>query len=273
MSLYILKLGGSIITNKETSEFSVQKERITNIAKHLHKALKKQEDMQLIIIHGAGGPGHHLAHKYNLRDGTGSDSKRLHGALLSRLVNQKLNTEIFDIFANNNVPVIPTHTGSLITQTDKKITTFHTDIIKSALNNNYIPLIYGDMVFDDSLGLSICSGDTSAAYLAKNLPVNKVLFATDTDGIFNKDPHKNADAKLLENLSLKDIFTQDNIKLDSSHNTDVTDGIKGKLHAFEDFSKKQTTLEEIIVFNGTTPQKFEDVLNNVNCKATYIKTN
>lgn len=269
--LYILKLGGSIVTNKKTSVLNVQRDLLAKIAKSISHIMKGNENISLIILHGAGGPGHHLAEQYGLQDGTGEDPFKLHGALLSRLTNQKLNTAVFDIFVENGAPIVPIHTGSTIFQDKKKITKFNTAIVTSTINNGFIPLIYGDMAFDKTLGLSICSGDASAAYLAKHLRAKKVLFATDTDGVFTTDPHIDKGASLINEISLQEVFSKENINLDKSHNTDSTGGLSGKLRAFKDFSKEDSSLEEIVIFNGNNPKNFKEILLNKSSIGTHIK--
>ena len=61
--MYIIKLGGSTITDK--SKKSIFKTKIMN---NLSKEIKKAKKT-CIIVHGAGSFGHILAKKYNLNDG------------------------------------------------------------------------------------------------------------------------------------------------------------------------------------------------------------
>jgi len=61
--MYIIKLGGSVITDK-TKENCFKKKIVDNLAKAIKKA--KQET---IIIHGAGSFGHIIADKYRLNMG------------------------------------------------------------------------------------------------------------------------------------------------------------------------------------------------------------
>ncbi|MFA5986320.1 MAG: isopentenyl phosphate kinase [Parcubacteria group bacterium] len=269
-NISIIKIGGSIITDKSSHKLIVHRELLHDIAKELHQYLLKKPRTELIIIHGAGGPGHHIAHQHGLADGTLHDPVKIRAVCDTRLVNQKLNTEICEILLQNDIPVIPAHTGTLITQKNKEIVSCDLSILQSILGSNCIPVLYGEMVHDAVLEYSVCSGDTSAAYLAQHLPVEKIFFATDVDGIFDRDPHKFPEAQLIPNISLHDIYNDTSLSIERSHNTDVTGGLRGKLSVFQSFADHAHTLKEIIIFNGTDPKKYHDVLTGTATISTRI---
>ena len=204
-SLYILKLGGSIVTYKNRTDASARKKLLKKIAKEL-KALLNKNNFKLILIHGAGSPGHQLAHKYRLSSGARNNKKKWHGSFLSRMVNLKLNNIITEILIEKELRVTPVHTASVIIQNNKKVEKFSLDTIKEALNQNCIPMLYGEMVFDKTLGMTVCSGDVIAPYLAKKLGAKKIFFASDIDGIFDRDPHLNKNAKLIKEINLNNII-------------------------------------------------------------------
>jgi isopentenyl phosphate kinase len=269
-NILIIKIGGSIITDKSSHELIVHRALLHNIAKELHRYLLKKPRTELIIIHGAGGPGHHIAHQYDLANGTLHDPVKIRAVCDTRLVNQKLNTEICEILLQNDIPVIPAHTGTLITQENKEIVSCNLSIIRSILDSNCVPVLYGEMVHDATLEYSVCSGDTSAAYLAQHLPVEKIFFATDVDGIFDRDPHKFSDAQLISSISLHEIYNDASLSIERSHNTDVTGGLRGKLTAFRSFIDRSHTLREIVIFNGTDPKKYHAVLTGATTISTRI---
>lgn len=194
--LFILKIGGSVATFKNKPGFSVQTELLKKIAKHIKKALRKK-NFDLILIHGAGAAGHQLAKKHNHTQGTLTNSSFL-GAIESRIANQKLNLAINEIFNKNGLKTLSVHTASTIIYENNKLKIFNKKIIKETLRQNCIPLLYGEMVFDKKLGMAICSGDVIAAHLSKKLKAQKILFASDIEGVFDKDPHINKNAKLIK---------------------------------------------------------------------------
>lgn len=145
--------------------------------------------------------------------------------------------------------------------------TFSLDTLRVALKKNTVPLLYGDMVFDTTWGLSISSGDVLVAKLADTLSAEEVFFASDVDGIFSKDPHQYGDALLIEKTSLSEI-TNGVITLGESHNVDVTGGLSKKFSAFQNLSH----LKSIYFFNGLSVKNFSFLFNQKNFFGTAIST-
>ena len=260
--LIILKIGGSVITYKNRTGTFLRRKTIARIAQEISQVTRKDTNLRLIIIHGAGSSGHQLAQRYNLAEGIGNDKKKWRGAILTRIANQKLNLALFEIFSNANLQIIPIHTASIVVQKNKTIDAFATDTIDQALQNNCIPLLYGELVFDTELGMSICSGDTSAFFLAKKYDAEQVLFASDIDGIFDKDPHRYKDARMIQTTKLSDLLENKNIALEGSHSVDVTGGLANKISelARQGFPK---SLKKVVVFNGLKSGIFENALSGL----------
>lgn len=268
--LYILKLGGSIVTHKNRAGASIRKKLVREIAKNLRLVLREKK-IDLILLHGAGSAGHQLAHKYNLREGVNGKKERWNGAFLSRLTNQRLNWEITNLLTKAGLRITPIHTASIITQKNGKISRCYLETIQEALKQNCLPLLYGEMVFDQTSGMTICSGDAIAPYLAKKLQAEKIFFASDIDGVFTADPHVKKNATLIENVFLADINQR--AALSASHNVDVTDGLLGKIkNLLISHSSKLQTVE---IFNGLKAGNFLKILRSQNFPHTtiYLKKN
>jgi len=173
------------------------------------------------------------------------------------VMNQKLNSAVSEIFVAEGLRVVSANTASLVIQKDKVISNFDLGVIKEAVAQNCIPLLYGDMVFDKNLGMTICSGDAIAPYLTKELHAQKIIFATDVAGIFDKDPYLHKNAKLIEKIKLKEIDGE-NIELSSSHNIDVTGGLAGKIKNIA--LEHDASLQSIEIFNGLEDKNYGRVL-------------
>ncbi len=244
-----MKIGGSVITEKNRPGVFIRRKLLNEIAKDCAAALSANKNTRLIIIHGAGSGGHQIAKQYHLENGTNNDSNKIDGALIIRAANQKLNLAITEIFLKQGVNIAPVHTASTIIQNSGKIKQCFYDVIDEALNLNCVPLLYGEMVYDQILGMTICSGDAIAVDLAKKYNASKLVFASDVDGIFDKDPHTNHDAKLIKSIILKSITTDNKILLSGSHNVDVTGGLKNKIAVLsgDDVPK---SLKQVVICNG-----------------------
>lgn len=263
--LYILKLGGSVVTHKNKAGTSVRKKLLIKVARSIKKAQKKK-NFDLILIHGAGAGGHQLAKKYNLKDGTGKIKKRWYGSLVSRVANQELNNAIVKIFVSEGLRTVSVHTASAIIQKNKKINKFNIDLVTEALCQNCIPVLYGEMVFDRKLGMTICSGDSIAPYLADKFKAKKLLFASDVEGIFDKDPHLNKCAKLIEKIKMGEINKK--AHLSYSHNIDVTGGLMGKIEKIKGL--KLNYLKSIEIFNGLRSENYQKIILDQDFKHTSI---
>ena len=67
--LILLKLGGSVITDK-TQPFTARLDVIERLAAEIKAALDERgDDLQLIVGHGAGSFGHEVAAKYQTHKG------------------------------------------------------------------------------------------------------------------------------------------------------------------------------------------------------------
>lgn len=252
--LYILKIGGSVATHKNRPGYSIRRSLLGKIAQALRSARKKK-DFDLILIHGAGALGHSLAKQYGLKNGTGTDVKKMRGALLSRSANQRLDGDIVDIFTGAGLSVVAVHTASVIVQHDQMIKHFDTAAVKAALDKNCIPMLYGDMVFDEQLGMSICSGDAIAPPLALEFGANKIFFASDIDGVMTKDPFIHADAELIEEIPASAMEKE--FSATGSHNVDVTGGLGGKMKKIERL--RWSNIETVEIFNGLDEKNYEKI--------------
>ncbi|NCU42387.1 MAG: hypothetical protein EOM19_06770 [Candidatus Moranbacteria bacterium] len=251
---FILKIGGSVLTKKNAQRPSVRKKILEKIVENLKRLLANEQNLRLILIHGAGSGGHTIAHTYNLSDGVYNDPYKRLGALKVRRANQVLNEKIFSMFIDYDIPVIPLHSGSLLATRKGNITYFSHTIIDLCFKNKSIPLLYGEMVFDEESGMSVCSGDLIAFYLAKKYNASRVLFASDVEGIYSEDPFKNKNASLIKNSSLRDLVKNKKITLSGSHNIDVTGGIYNKIQSLK--NNISPSIQDVIIFNGLHPENF-----------------
>lgn len=266
-TLIIVKLGGSIVTLKHHSRPAIRRAHIRRIA----SVLQKQYDPRrhaLILIHGAGSFGHVHAHDHALSLGTKNAPEKTFRAVENQSLDAFLNSEITRIFIAASLPVVGMPTRTLALNTDGKLASLETKSIVTALEAGVVPLLHGDMIFDTAWGFSICSGDILMAKLAQVFSTKQVFFASDVDGIFTEDPHRFPDATLIEKTTLQAI-TDGTIRLNQSHNVDVTGGLSKKFLPFQ----KNRSLETIYLFNGLEPKNFSFLFDQLHFRGTTIKAN
>ena len=224
--MIILKIGGSILTNKDSAESEIDNASLSRIAKEI-KASLDVSDKKLIIVHGAGSFGHPPAKEYRIGesfDKTEYPQKRI-GFCKTQNAVKKLNMLICDAFIDEGLPVVAIPASSFMTATDKRITEGNLEFFNKYLDKGFIPVIYGDVVLDSELEICVISGDQLIQYLAVNLNPDRVILGTDVDGVYNKNPKTHDDAIFFDRFSsLEDLDT-----LEGTTNVDVTGGMIGKI--------------------------------------------
>lgn len=264
--LIIVKFGGSVVTLKHLSFPAIRRTHLGRVA----AALKKLYDPNrhaLIFIHGAGSFGHGHAHKYDLALGTKDHPEKTFRAVENQALDAVLNTELTAIFIAAGLPVVGMPTRTLALNTKGELASLTTNTLAAALEARTIPLLHGDMVFDTTWGLSICSGDVLVSELARVFSVESVFFASDVDGIFSADPHRFQNVVLIKKMTLEEIM-RETIKLDSSHNVDVTGGLSKKFSLF----RENRSLKKIYLFNGLCEKNFSFLFEQKNFFGTTIET-
>lgn len=262
--MIILKIGGSILTNKDSIESEVDTLSLKRIAKEIKSSLDNSSK-ELIIVHGAGSFGHPPAKKYKIGekfDQSEWPQKRI-GFCETQNAVKKLNMLICEAFIEEGLPVVAIPASSFMTASDKRITTGNLDSFKRYMNKGFIPVIYGDVVLDSNLEICVISGDQLIQYLAMNLNPDMVVLGTDVDGVYNKNPKTHDDAIFFEKFSsLEDLDT-----LEGTTNVDVTGGMVGKI-------KELLYLADLGIESKIINAEIEDniykVLENMDVKGTVI---
>lgn len=262
-NLLIIKLGGSVVTYKDSP---IPKARISTI-KNLAKEIKQlsEQGYKLILVHGAGSFAHGLVKKYDLHHGM-RNKKQEHAfkkVIKSMLrLNQIISKEFIKL--NLSVETLSPHT--FISQNAGNLKSFDLKDIRKLFKNNKIPLLYGDMVLDSAWGCSVLSGDTIVCYLGNKLKADKVIFLSDVDGIYDQDPRKNPKAKLISEINNHNL-DQVLKGLSSTGREDVTGEMKGKILQIQQ-SLRQVP---IILLNGLKEKQIaQAVSSTVNLVGTKL---
>lgn len=232
----IVKFGGSVITEK-----GVKSTVKHQIIKRLVSELKENTD-RLVIVHGAGSFGHPLAKKYQLHKGENkSISSQELGFCLTHRSMETLNAVIVDALLEEGIPAIAIPTVSIGEMNNSGSSIDINQIIK-ALDNNLVPVLYGDVVFDHDKKWGIMSGDVVLKHLENMFNVKNVILCADVDGIYSDDPKNNPNAhffdKITKNTSLSSGTAVD---------WDVTGGMKGKIEQLLELAENGTISQ---IING-----------------------
>lgn len=245
--MILIKLGGSIITNKE-KPLSPRKKTIENICKSLKKI-----NESIIIVHGGGSYGHYWSVKYDMHtkermyDPKGvaivkNSMIELDKIILDSLLKNKLNPYCLPPtdFMSGNKPIT------------KKIKE-----IEKIANSGLIPVTYGDALWYGQKKTYILSGDKIMTHLAKILKPRLCVFALNEDGLYSDLKTK----KLIYEL-------QGEHPSISENKMDVTGGMTRKV---EEASKIAKMGISVFFVNGNKPERIVKAVKNRTFEGTLFR--
>ena len=252
-NLLFLKLGGSLITDKYKPR-TVREGVIARLGEEIAAALEDSQGLRLLLGHGSGSFGHISAKKYRTREGVHTP-REWQGFAEVWFDASTLNRMVVEALHNAGVPVISFPPGGGITSQAGEIETWNTLPLQNALLHGLVPVVYGDVVFDEKLGGTILSTENIFAHLARELHPQRILLAGIDEGVW-------ADYPVCEKLVGE--ITPDNVAdvkrgLSGSAATDVTGGMASKVEEMLALTEEIQGLE-VCIFSGAVAQNVERVL-------------
>lgn len=245
--MILIKLGGSIITNKE-KPVTPNNIAIKKIALQLRKVKEP-----MIIIHGGGSFGHYWSVKYDMHTKPARyDTK---GVSVVKNAMIELNHIILKLFSESGLRPYCLPPSDFMTgekYSSKKIY----EILKIA-KTGLIPISYGDVMWSGNNKFYILSGDKIMGILSRILKPRLAIFVTNVDGVY-------ADMKTRE--LLREITTEKPITSDVS--IDVTGGMTRKIKEAGEISKKGT---KVFFVNGRFPNRIVNAINGNEFEGTILR--
>ena len=238
--MIFLKLGGSAITDK-TREATAREDVIRQIARAVKRARAAQPALDLLIGHGSGSFGHFAAQKFGFGERGNWRAYAETGASAARLTRL-----VADVFLAEGVPVVAMQPSASACCRDGELVELATAPIQTALAHNLVPLVHGDVAFDETRGMTIASTEMIFAYLAPILKPSRIVLAGIVDGVFTADPLKDASAQLIREITAAN-FPQIESQLRGSHGVDVTGGMIAKVKIMLALVQREPTIRAQII--------------------------
>ena len=267
MKLIVLKIGGSVCTEKESNKAKARLSVIRRVAREI-KSAKRRHKFKLVLVHGAGPFGHKFVNDYRIKNGVKKKNKKqVEGFVRTHNSMEDLNKIFMDVLRRHDLLGFPIQTSAFVVQNGKKISKFDTSLIKELLKfDNVIPIMYGDMVIDAKQGASVISGDAIVSHLAKKLDADLVLLGGDVDGIYTADPKRSWDAKLVREINSRN-FSKILSFVKEASTVDVTRGMKGKMLEVKKIAKGK----RVVIFNLNKKDNLRDLLSAKKGIGTELK--
>lgn len=261
-----IKLGGSVITDKTQRE-TVKENTIRMIAREIKAAKEKKKNLRIILGHGGGSFPHYPAKKYRVKEGIiSSDSWR--GFAETRAAASKLNQIVTDIFLEEGVNVVSFQPSSSVICNNGKIVHMDVRQLKYLIDNNQIPVTYGDAVLDDHKGCTIISTEDIMVYLARLFFPKKIILAGEVEGVYTSDPLKNKNSRIIKEISNENIEEVKKM-IGGSHGTDVTGGMFSKIMEMYNLVKINPQLK-VQIISGDIEDRLKKAILNEPVKGTIV---
>ncbi|WP_435363852.1 isopentenyl phosphate kinase [Haloarchaeobius sp. DYHT-AS-18] len=207
----ILKLGGSVITDKDRAE-TVDGRALDRAA----DAVAGHDD--IVLVHGGGSFGHHNAKEYGVS--TTDGTHEVEGVLDIHNAMKALNGLVLRRLHERDVPAVPVHPFSAASRDESGELTLPAQQVQTMLDEGFIPVLHGDVVAHAGEGVTVLSGDEIVTSLAESLDASRVGLCSTVPGVLDAD-----DAVIPRIEAYDDVADV----LGGAETTDVSGGMAGKV--------------------------------------------
>lgn len=252
-NLIFLKLGGSLITDKNVSHLAKTK-MIEQIAKEIQSAISLNPSMQLLVGHGSGSFGHVPAKQNHTRQGVNTPEEWV-GFSQVWSEARALNQIVLDRFARTGISAVSFPPSASIRSKGRQIQEWNLYPIEQALSHHLTPVVYGDVIFDSELGGTILSTEELFVYLANQLHPARLLITGEEQGVWEDFP---TCQKLISQITPEEYPHIEN-KIFGSQSTDVTGGMASKVALMVNLVKIERSLE-VQIFSPSKPGMLAEAL-------------
>ncbi|AKH97934.1 isopentenyl phosphate kinase [Halanaeroarchaeum sulfurireducens] len=214
----ILKLGGSVVTDKDRRE-TVDDAALANAA----DAIAEADTEGLVVVHGGGSFGHPNAADRNVSatEGTtdAADVRAIHRAM------GELLTTVTDELGAAGVPAVPVRPLSAGYRTVAGDVELSTETIAMMLEEGFVPILHGDVFATAGRGATIVSGDELVVALAAELDAERIGVCSTVPGVLDDEG---------DVVPTIERYAEAETVLGGSGSTDVTGGMAAKVESLLD---------------------------------------
>jgi len=236
--LVVLKLGGSVVTDKDSPETVDDTALDSVVAAIADSGVAGGETRGtgdntagstggdaagLIVVHGGGSFGHVHAAEHGVSTTEGSHDPAavtaIHGAM------KQLNSVVVDRLQAAGVPAVPVHPLSAVARDGESTLSLPTAAVDGLRAEGFVPVLHGDVIAHAGAGVTVLSGDELVAGLAERLDASRVGLCSTVPGVLDND------GDVIETITE---FESVAAALGDSESTDVSGGMAGKVRELLD---------------------------------------
>jgi isopentenyl phosphate kinase len=225
--LTFIKFGGSVITDK-TGQEAPDLPTIRRLAAEVRVARDCDPNMRLIIGHGSGSFGHTYARRYGIHTGIAPGDDWM-GFALTAAAALRLNRIVVDALLAAGIPALALQPSASLLSRQGALAEWHTAAITRALDHDLVPVVHGDVSFDESQGSSIMSTEQLLERLVytPGLSPARIILVGEA-GVYTADPRADPRAERIPHINGANIAAVLR-GTGGSHGVDVTGGMRAKV--------------------------------------------
>ncbi len=253
--LVLLKLGGSLITDK-TQPYTPRLDVMEDLALQVKTALEANPSLRLILGHGAGSFGHVPASEYRTRDGIPPRATPLAHRERDETEDNywkgfaevwyqatTLNWFVMQALHKAGVRTLSLSPASSVITSEGRVILWEMTPLQMALSAGIVPVIHGDVVFDEIRGGTILSTEDLFSHLTHALRPDRILLAGLEEGVWADFPARTRKIERITPASFEEVSNG----VGKASGADVTGGME---------SKVRQMLEAVQQLPGLTVQIF-----------------
>lgn len=236
----VLKLGGSVITEKDDRE-TVDHGAIQQIAADIAES----DPRDLVLVHGGGSFGHPAAAERGVSRTRGTSShedvRAIHDAM-----GELLGT-VIEALGSAGVPAVPVRPFSLGSRTGSGDLDLETNHLRVMVDEGFVPVLHGDVIATEEKGATIVSGDELVVALARGLDADRIGLCSTVAGVLDEE------GNVVPTITG---YAEVEAVLGASESIDVTGGMAAKVRALLDADRPASIFgaQDVAAFlSGATP--------------------
>lgn len=261
--LVFLKLGGSLITDK-TRPYSVRQDILAGLAKEIFLALQAAPGLRLVLGHGSGSFGHTAAEEYRTKDGLPASPGLMGNSLELREKAEQpeddrywrgfaevwyqastLNRYVLQALHEAGLSAITFSPAASVWAENGRVLEWDVSRIKGALEKQILPVVHGDVIFDQVKGGTILSTEDLFEHLAFELRPRRILLAGLETGVWADFPVREQKIGRLTSRTFDEVSQS----VGNAVGADVTGGMASKVRQMLDLVDQIPDLS-VQVFSG-----------------------
>ncbi|HXU31072.1 MAG TPA: isopentenyl phosphate kinase [Thermoanaerobaculia bacterium] len=261
MRALLIKLGGSLLTDKETPE-TAHPERIERLAREIAAARERAEanGERIVLGHGSGSFGHVAAAAAGLGKGP-LEPKNLAGASRTQERAASLHGLVVEALrAAGLAPFSLAPSSFLLAEGGVAVDRF-LGPLAHALRLGLLPVVYGDVVLDRTWGASIASTEAVLSEIASGLPalgieISRALWLGETEGVYDE-----------EGATIPHLANLEDAAIGAARGTDVTGGMRLRLETCLALSRRGISST---ILDGRAAGRLADAIRGEDVPGTRI---